>query len=291
MTNKHKGIIYALFAVLLWSTLGLGFKLAVLDIDSFTVAIYVGIFATLALLVNIIIKQKLGLVFSILKKNYTFLILTGIMGLGIQQILYLKGYELLPASEVVTIFYLYPLIMVILSTLIYKEKTSLVSYLYILLGFLGVYVLVSKGDLFNFNFGIGIIVILLASFSWALFSVLIKHKEIDIDTSMFLFNLFGLLFLMIMIPVFGFHYQVSALGITGLMYLGIFPTAIAFVLWNNALRLTKTHVIANIALLTPLISLLLIALILKEQFHYSLLIGLAMIVGSVFLNLRYRSDK
>lgn len=291
MKNKQKGIIYALVAVLLWATLGLGFKLAVSDIDSFSVAIYVVLFSTLALFVNLIIKQKLRLVFEILKKNYIFLILTGAMGLGIQQILYLKGYELFPASEVVTIFYIYPLLMVILSALIYKEKTSLISYLYILLGFLGVYVLVSKGDFFTLSTDIGIIFILLASLSWALFSVLIKHKKIDVDISMFLLNLFGLLFLIILIPIFGFQSQVSTLGLIGLLYLGIFPTAIAFVLWNKALHLTKTYIAANIALLTPLTSLLLIFIFLKEQFHYTLLIGLTMIIGSVFLNLRHKVDK
>ena len=285
--NNKKGIVYAIIAVFLWATLGVGFKLAVSRLDSFVVAIYVGFFSTIALLVNLVIQKKIGLLFKSFYKNYIFFIVVGIIGLGIQQILYLKGYQLLPASQVVILFYLYPLFMVLLSGIFFKERTSIKSYLFILIGFIGVYFLISKGTLLSINLSTGIIVTLLASLSWALFSVLIKHKKFDIDIGMFLFNLFGLVFLVLMIPFFSFTFNILTNEIIGMIYLGIFPTAIAFISWNKSLNLTKTHICSNIALLTPLISLILIVIILKEEIHISQLIGLVMILVSVFLNLRY----
>lgn len=287
MDNNKKGIIFAIIAVFLWATLGVGFKLAVSRIDSFVVTVYVGFFATLALLVNLIIKKKINSLFESFHKNWVFFIVVGIIGLGIQQILYLKGYQLLPASQVVILFYLYPLLMVLLSGLFFKERTSLKSYLFILLGFIGVYILISKGTLLTINLSTGVIVTLLAALSWALFSVLIKHKKFDIDIGMFLFNLFGLIFLALMIPLFSFTFKILTNELIGMIYLGIFPTAIAFVIWNKSLHLIKTHICSNIALLTPLISLILIAIILKEEIHISQLIGLVIILISVFLNLRY----
>lgn len=287
MDDQKKGIIFAFITVALWATLAVGLKMAVSRMDSFVVTVYIGFFATLALLVWLIIRKKTGKVWTLFKKYPYYFILTGIIGLGLQQVLYLKGYKLLPASQVVIIFYLYPLLMVLLSALFFKEKTTWKSVLFILLGFLGVYVLISKGTFIMIDISIGVIVTLLASLSWALFSVLIKQKKFDIDIGMFLFNLFGLLFLAGMIPYFGFSFQVYPIELLGMIYLAIFPTAIAFITWNKALTLTKTSTCSNIALLTPLLSIIVIFIILKEPMYMSQITGLLLIIGSVFLNLNY----
>jgi len=284
---KNKGILYAFIAVLLWATLGIGFKLAVSRLDSFAVTVYVGFFATLFLLIYLILKGKIKNTWNTFKKNWLFFIIIGIIGLGIQQILYLKGYQLLPASNVVIIFYLYPLLMLLISGLFFKEKTSPLSYLFILIGFIGLYILISKGTLMNISLSLGIIVTILAALSWAIFSIFIKYKEFDVDIGMFLFNLFGLIFLICMIPIFKFTWNVTTYEILGMIYLGIFPTAIAFVFWNKALQTTKTHICSNIALLTPLFSIILIVIILKETIVLSQIIAMILILGSVFLNLKF----
>ncbi|MEI7718639.1 MAG: DMT family transporter [archaeon] len=287
MESQKRGILFAFIAVFLWATLGVGFKLAVSRLDSFVVTVYVGLFATLALLLNLVYRRKTEMLLNVFKKNWVFFILVGIIGLGIQQIVYLKAYQLLPASQVVVLFYLYPLLMVLLSSIFFREKTSLVSYLFILFGFTGVYIFISGGSLLNIQLSLGVIMTLLASLSWALFSVLIKHKKFDVDIGMFLFNLFGLLFLVALIPFFGFTFNLFTGEIICMIYLGIFPTALAFIIWNKALHLTKTHICSNIALLTPLVSLILIVIILKEKIILSQIVGLVVIIGSVFLNLRY----
>ncbi len=290
MTSNNKGILFAVLAVLLWATLGVGFKLAVSRLDSFSVTIYVGIFATLFLFGNLVVRKKLNMVFQLFKKNWIFFILVGILGLGLQQIVYLKGYELLPASQVVIIFYLYPLLMVLLSKFLFREHTSLLSYAFIFLGFMGVYVLISKGSFVGISLSLGVIMTLLASLFWALFSVLIKHKKVDVDVGMFLFNLFGVLFLIALIPIFGFTFKVFPSEVFGMAYLGIFPTALAFILWNKALYLAKTSLCSNIALLTPLVSLILIVICLHERVDVYQGIGLILILGSVILNLRFAQE-
>lgn len=285
--NQNKGILYAFIAVLLWATLGIGFKLAVSRLDSFAVTIYIGFFATLFLFLYLILKGKINKVWQVFKNNWLFFIIIGIIGLGIQQILYLKGYQLLPASNVVIIFYLYPLLMLLISTLFFKEKTSPISYLFILMGFIGLYILISKGTLLDISLNLGIIVTLFAALSWAIFSVFIKYKEFDVDIGMFLFNLFGLIFLICLIPIFGFTWNITNYEFLGMIYLGIFPTAIAFIFWNKALQTTQTHICSNIALLTPLFSIILIVAVLKETIIISQIIAMILILGSVLLNLKF----
>ena len=49
MTESSKGTIYAVLAVAMFATLGTGFKVAVGHLDSYSVVVWMGIFATLAL--------------------------------------------------------------------------------------------------------------------------------------------------------------------------------------------------------------------------------------------------
>ncbi|WP_206758469.1 MULTISPECIES: DMT family transporter [unclassified Calothrix] len=263
--NHLRGMIYALLAVSLWATLGVSFKLTFSTLDSFIVAVYVGFFTTLILGINLLFQIKMQECSKIFKKQPGFFIVTGIIGFGIQQIFYLKGYQLLPASQVVVIFYLYPLLMLLLSGLCFKEPISKKSALINCLEFLGLYILIAQGKSLNIGMNLGTISSFSAALSWALFSVLIKHRKIDVDIGMFLFNLFGLLFLICMIPRFGFSYELTNTQFLGILYLAIFPGAIAFILWNRALRLTTTGICSNIALLTPILSVLLSVIFLHES--------------------------
>jgi len=287
MSDTRKGIVYALLTVGLWSTLGVGLKLAVSSVGSFSATVYVISFSTIAMFIYLTCVGKTRQIAPIFRKLPWFFVLTGLTGLGVHQVLYLKGYSLLPASQVIIIHYLWPLTMVVLSVVIFRERTTRAAALFVLLGFVGLYVVISNGAWLRIDLGTGVIVTFVGSFCWALFSVLIKHWEFDIDVGTFLFHVFGLAFLVALIPVFGFTFQLSVTDVLGLAYLGVFPTAISYVLWNHALRLARTSLCSNIVLLMPVLSLVWIRLILKEDITAYQLIGFAMILGSVFLNLRY----
>jgi drug/metabolite transporter (DMT)-like permease len=282
-----KGMFYAFLAVFLWGTMGTTIKLIVAKVDSFSVAIYTGLFATIALFLYLIMTKKTNELVKEFKKHFLFFAIAGIIGLGVQQIFYLKAFQLLPASQVVIVFYLYPLFMIILSGLILKEKTSLTSIFFVLLGFFGVYVLVSNGTFIKLYINNGLIFTLIASLSWGLFSVLIKLRKVNAEISMFLFNLSGLTFLIALVPLFGFNYYITLTETLGILYLALIPTALAFVLWNKALYLTRTSICSNIALLTPLFSLVIISLVLKEKINFNQIIGLGIILVSVFLNINF----
>lgn len=286
MTESRRGVLYALVVVLLWSTMGTASKLAVATLDSFVATVYIGFFATLMLFGYLVIKGKAGRIVADFRVQPLFYLITGAIGFGLQQVLYMRAYALQPASITVVVYYLYPLLMVALAAILFRERTSGASVLLILAGFAGVYVLASNGRLTQIHLTAGVALAFLAALGWALFSVIVKHRRFDIDTGMFLFSLSGELFLVALIPWQGFTFSITPAQGAILVYLAACPTALGFVLWNRALHLTCTSLCANIALLTPLISTGLIFLILGEPLGPSLLAGLALIVGSAFMTLR-----
>ena len=288
--NTHNtritGVIYALAAVALWATLGIGFKTAVTRMGNFDVTFHLGWLATGCLFLYLMARGKAGRIMGEFRRQPLFFILAGILGLGLQQILYLTAFSLQAAAQVVILYYLYPLIMVLLSAVIFRESISRVAIACLVVSFLGVAAFLTQGQLGRLYFGTGDLLVILAAVCWAGFSVWIKHRSFDIEIGMFLFCFFGMLFLAALIPAYGLRWH-AALPQAGLLiYLAIFPTAAAFVLWNKALRLAPTRLCAQIALMTPVISTILIVLLLGEKIGFWHIVGLVCIVGATWLNLR-----
>jgi drug/metabolite transporter (DMT)-like permease len=155
------------------------------------------------------------------------------------------------------------------------------------LGFVGVFVLVSAGGgVGDLQLSIGVALALGTAFSFALFCVLIKHASFSVTPGMFLLNLFGLLFLLSLQPIYPMQWSISTKDMLLVAYLGIFPTAVAFILWNKALRMIPTGRSSNCALLVPILSLVFITVILKERIDTVQAVGMSIVLLSVFLNVR-----
>ncbi|MFZ6044041.1 EamA family transporter, partial [Vibrio natriegens] len=68
-------------------------------------------------------------------------------------------------------------------------------------------------------------------------------------------------------------------GWAAVSYVGLFEMGITFVLWINALKMTRnTARISNLIFIAPFISLMLLATIIGEEIHSSTLLGLVMII-------------
>jgi len=287
MTESSKGTIYALLAVAMFATLGTGFKLAVTRMDSYSVVVWMGIWATSALFLFLLREGRVRSIAAEFLQRPLFFPLTGTIGLGVQQILCLRTYELIPASQAVILHYTYPLMMLLLSRLLFREKTGWRALCCVVLGFAGVCVLVvSGGGLGDVRLSTGVAVALATAFSFALFCVLIMHASFPVTAGMFLFNLFGLVFLLCLLPFYPMQWAVPFTDMLLLAYLGVFPTAVAFILWNKALRMIPAGRSSNCALMVPILSLVFISLLLKERITLMQAFGMGIVLVSVFLNVR-----
>ncbi|HXE95517.1 MAG TPA: EamA family transporter [Dongiaceae bacterium] len=291
MTDTFKGTLYALVAVAMFATLGAGFKMAVTRMSSFSAVVWMGVWATLTLFCLLVRERRVGAIALEFCRRPLFFPVAGAIGLGVQQILCLKTYEYIPASQAVILHYTYPLMMLLLSWLLFREKSGWRALCCVILGFGGVFVLVSAGGgLGDVRFSIGVAVALGTAVSFALFCVLIKHASFSVTPGMFLLNLFGLLFLLCLLSVYPMQWSISGTDMLLVAYLGIFPTAVAFILWNKALRMIPTGRSSNCALLVPILSLVFIALVLKESIAPLQALGMAIVLLSVFLNVRMASS-
>ncbi len=287
MKDSSKGTVYALMAVAMFATLGTAFKIAVTHMSSYSVVVWMGFWATLTLFLRLAAEKRLHTIYSELRSRPVFFPLAGVIGLGLQQILCLKTYEMIPASQAIILHYTYPLVMLLFSWIFFREKTGGKSLLCVVAGFSGVCVLViSGGALGNLQLTYGVLIGLATSFSFALFCILIKHADFPVTTGMFLFNLFGLLFLLSLMPFYQMEWMPGKMQMFLLAYLGVFPTAIAFIFWNRALRMIPTSRSSNSALMVPILSLIFISVLLKEKITPFQGVGMAIVLASVFMNVK-----
>ncbi|WP_243686101.1 DMT family transporter [Lentilactobacillus rapi] len=74
-----------------------------------------------------------------------------------------------------------------------------------------------------------------------------------------------------------------------LLYLGCISTALAFVMWNTGLRLVNAATSGLFFLLQPIVGTLLGWLVLGEPLTWSFVIGTCMIIGSVWVSVRFEN--
>ena len=176
------------------------------------------------------------------------------------------------ASQAFIINYLWPIMTVIFACLILKEKITIRKIIAIIISFVGVIIVSSNGNLLNIekNSIIGTIYCILAAISYGLFPVLNKKQNYNKFTSMMLFYLSSVCISLIYCLCAKKTFIPETNQLLGLLWIGIFTSAIAFTSWALALEKGDTARISNIAYITPFISLVWTSVILREKLRLRL---------------------
>lgn len=284
MSNQNKAYVFALLAVVCWSTVGTAFKLTLYHTDNFNMLLWSVPFA---LLINILFSIKeLNLFFHQSFRDIMLSSIGGFLNPFLYYLILFKAYNILPAQEALSLNYLWPIVLVIFSIPILKQKISITGFIAILISFSGSIFIATRGDFSNFKFSDshGVLLALSSTVIWALFwiiNIYDKRKENIKLTGNFFFGLlyifiFGIISNKIVIP--------NIYGIAGAAYIGIFEMGLTFFLWLKALSLSETTAkVSNLIFLSPFLSLIFIAVILNEPLKLSTIIGLILIVLGIFI--------
>lgn len=286
MENQKKSYVYAIVAILLWSTVASAFKISLQYVDFLQLVFYASIVSIFILFLILLFQNKLNLFRTFSKKDYLHSMFLGFLNPFLYYIVLFKAYSLLPAQEAQPLNYTWPIMLVLLSIPLLKQKITSKSIFAIIVGFMGVVIITTKGDFTSLKFSnpIGVALALLSSLLWALFWIYNVMDERDEIARLFLNFLFGFIFVLVATLSFSKIVIPQINGILGVTYVGLFEMGITFVVWLNALKFSKTTAkISNLLFLTPFISLMFIHFIVGEKILFSTLIGLAFIVTGILL--------
>ncbi|MFD2681998.1 DMT family transporter [Bacillus seohaeanensis] len=133
-----------------------------------------------------------------------------------------------------------PALIFLFSALILKEKVSLSKGLGLIISFLGVLLVLTKGQLlqvFQIDYNLGDLIMLLAILVWTFYSIFgRKLKSIPPISATAVSALFGLVTLLPFVLVSGIQYPLSKEAVIGVVYIALFPSVGSFIFWNISLR-------------------------------------------------------
>ena len=235
---------------------------------------------------------------DILRKNIFYLCITALLGITIfNTLIYFAGHTT-TAINLSLISITFPVFIVILSRIFYGELITINKGVGIILVATGIVFLITKGTfsrLLNISFAIGDIWMLAAAIIFAVYSILLKRKPKQLSIWAFQLSTFilGLIFLF---PFFIWEYitaspvEFDTKTVSSILYVGIFASLSAFVLWNKAVMTVGPSKAAMIYYTLPLFSGILAYLFLKEDITILHLYSALLIVSGI-LTANFESKK
>ena len=284
--DQQKSYLYAIISILLWSTVASAFKISLKYVDFMQLLLYSSGISTTVLFIILFIQKKSLYLFTYSKRDYLMSILLGFMNPFLYYTVLFKAYSLLPAQEAQPLNYTWPLMLVLLSIPLLKQKIEMKSIFAIIISFTGVVIIGTGGNIlsmkFSNPFGVGLAVG--SSVIWALFWIYNVKDKRDEAVKLFFNFLAGFVFTLILTVFYSKIIVPDIKGILAVIYVGLFEMGLTFVLWLKALKLSaKTDRISNLVYFSPFISLLFISFIVGEKILFSTIIGLVFIISGVII--------
>lgn len=280
-----RNYLYAMAAVLIWSTLAAVSKKMLTDLPNMqTLAISGGIAFLCLFLINLK-TGKLRSMKAYKLKDYAIMGGLGFLGLFAYSALYYYGLSRLSSQEACILNYLWPMMLVAFSCLLLKERLTKIKIVAMLCSFLGIAIMsVGSASSRSGEAVLGMAGCIGAAACYGLFSVLNKKADYDQSISMML----GWLVVAVSAAILGVFTEqwvmIRPAQWSGMLWLGIATNAVAYLFWALSLRgIENTAKIANLAYLTPFLSLVVSFVVLEERMEPRDFVSLIFIVGGVLL--------
>jgi drug/metabolite transporter (DMT)-like permease len=252
---------------------------------------------TLVVLAVVITAQKKwGIVARYRFKDVLSMLLLGASGIFTFKTFYYLAFVLAPRStgELNIINFIWPILVVLISPALLRERITLLKLLGALVSFSGVFLIISSGRTLRFEPALlpAYLSILAGSGCWGLFSVLTKKTGYEVITANFFFNLSALLCFFLLF-VFTSSFTVpDAADWSILVLLGGVVTGLGYLLWIGALRLGDTAKISNCVFFIPFITLVYLWILYGQPITVVQVASLLLILGgSVIQNLKAFSHR
>jgi drug/metabolite transporter (DMT)-like permease len=289
----------ALWAVVFWGFSFIATKVAVREVHPFTLlTLRFGIGGFLLLLVQLQRDKGFLRAFSI--KDWVSIIFLAIVGISGHTLLQAYGLVYTTAVNTGWIVAIMPIFITITARLFLGERVTAGRVIGILVGFFGVFLVISRGvfsfSIFRFPSTFGDILVLFSAITWTAFTVggrgfLSRFSPLAAITPIVIAGC------LITFPFtwlkwewnVAFHYCLATW--ISVLFLGVFCSGLAYLFWYAALEKKDSSIVGAYLYLEPLVTLIGAYFLLKEEIGWITLAGGGMILLGVYLAARRFSPR
>ncbi len=278
--------VYAISAVLLWSTVASAFKISLRYLSPLELLFYSSMTSALVLFILLILTGRLRDM-RVERSDIPHYALSGFLNPFFYYLVLFKAYDMLPAQEAQPLNYTWQIVLSVMAALLLKQKVRARTWVGIAIAFIGVVIISSRGSMLSFSNPVGVGLALGSAFIWASFWIINMKDERDAVEKLFLCFLFGTMYIGLLFAFMGIwngFRAPSLYGISGAIYVGLFEMGLTFVLWLKALESAEnTASISLLIYLSPFISFVMIHFLVGEEILISTIVGTVLIVSGIVM--------
>ena len=228
---------------------------------------------------------------ALLMRHRRFMIWQGILGVtGFNTLIYL-ALQSTTAINAVLVNSCIPIIIVLISLLVYREKLSVRQAVGVFISLSGVLLIIAKGEvaaLQQLTFNQGDLLVLAAAVVWAFYSANLRHYPEGLHPIAYLTGIMltGLVFLF---PCYlleiqsGKHIQINIETVLTISYVALFASVLAFICWTRAIRTVGANRAGPFIHLMPVFSTILAIIFLEEVLLGYHIQGMGLVFTGIFI--------
>lgn len=279
----------ASISVLFWGSSAAVAALLLNSMDKFLVVFYNGLIGALFLLLVNLFTGKLKQLRSLSARQLLLMMFLGVLGTFLYSSLLYLGMSRLKTQQAFIINYLWPIMTVLFSCLILKNKLTLQKVIALLLSFFGVVIVATEGHLDGLSKVdiIGVISCVAAAMCSGLYSTLNSRVTCDKTLATMIYQATSAVAaLLTLLVTHAGPRLLSPAEWGGMLWNGVLIYGVAATTWAIAISSGgDTAMVSNLAYFTPFLSLVYIYFLLGEPISIASVAGLIFIILGVLIQM------
>ncbi|KEQ22259.1 DMT family transporter [Paenibacillus tyrfis] len=283
--------IYFILSMLIFGAVGVFAKY--IDLAASEIALFMSLIGSLFLFI-ICIGTKQNISWQTMKKNAPILLLSSIALSG-NWIFLFQSYKETTIANAALSYYFAPVLVIVLSPIVLKEKLSLKKAICVGTALLGLLLIVQSGG--NEGAGhhlLGIVYGLIAAAFYAILTLTNKFirsmNGLESTLSQLLLSSVWLIPYVLMTEGFEL-FRISGNSMVLILILGVLHTGVGFYLFFSGMRGLEGQSIAVLSYIDPVASLLISAFVIGERMTFVQMLGAVLLLGSTFISEASRNKK
>lgn len=274
--------MYALACVLIWSFIPIVSRLGQAGMDSFQFLFWSNLISAISVVIVALGSgYKVSKLFILPRNTIKKVFILGFLDCLFYLLLY-YGYSIENGIAVLVIQYSWPLIIILLSVVLLKDKLAGRQIVGIIIGFIAVIITFTKGQITQLHVEnpTALLLVFSGAFCFALMSVFSRQYSIDPYISTVWLFIFSTLTSLVLLLLFSEVQLPSKAAFWPTLINGILINGVSYILWFKAMNTGHSAKIASIVFLSPVLSVLWLVLILSDPFEIAYIIGVLLVIIS-----------
>lgn len=226
-----------------------------------------------------------------LKQHFKIVFVLSLFGVAAFNSLVYLALQTTTAINVAMIQSTCPILIIILSTVFWGTKASTQQWIGVMISLVGAGVILIRGNftvLTNLDFKAGDLWMLAAAICWAIYTALLRKLPAELKGLPFL-GYSMLIGVMMILPFYltetlsGSPMPLSTTSLTGIAYVSLFASLLAFLFWNNAAGRIGANHTGQFLHLIPVFGITIATLVLDEQLENYHFIGIMLVATGLLL--------